>query len=107
MALDTRKTKVGAKNKDAKVVSSKDKIKLMGKIARVLPGSEYIVQVQINNTQHEILGYISGKMRKNYIKLMENDEVEVEMTPYDISRCRIVYRHRAAMPPKQYNLAAA
>jgi translation initiation factor IF-1 len=76
------------------VVNSKDKIRLMGKIKKVLPGSEYLVQVDINNKSYELTGYISGKMRKNYIKLAAEDKVEVEMTPYDISKCRIVYRHR-------------
>lgn len=82
-------------------VDTKDKVKLMGVILKVLPGSEYEVDVDFGGSTHKLLGYISGRMRKNYIKLSQGDPVEVEVSPYDIGRCRIVYRHRPGyVPPK-------
>lgn len=47
----------------------------------------------MEDKEHVILGYISGKMRMHYIKLVEGDEVEIEMSPYDLTKGRIVYRY--------------
>ena len=43
---------------------------------------------------HEVLGHISGKMRKNYIRIMPGDKVRIELSPYDLTRGRITYRYR-------------
>jgi translation initiation factor IF-1 len=51
-------------------------------------------KVQINGTEHMVLATISGKMRKNRIKILIGDRVDVEMSPYDLTKGRITYRHK-------------
>jgi len=51
-------------------------------------------KVQINNSEHVVLAQISGKMRKNRIRILMGDRVDVEMSPYDLSKGRITYRHK-------------
>ena len=51
-------------------------------------------KVQINNSEHTVLAQISGKMRKNRIRILIGDRVDLEMSPYDLSRGRITYRHK-------------
>ena len=68
---------------------SKDVIELEGSILESLPNAMF--QVQLENG-HEILAHISGKIRKNFIRILPGDKVKVEMTPYDLSRGRITYR---------------
>ncbi|MEZ5305191.1 MAG: translation initiation factor IF-1 [Verrucomicrobiales bacterium] len=61
-----------------------------GTITAVLAGTQF--RVKIGNTDHEVLAHISGKMRKRFIKLVIGDRVKVEMSPYDTSKARIVFR---------------
>ena len=68
---------------------SKDVIEFEGTIVDSLPNAMF--QVQLENG-HEILAHISGKIRKNFIKILPGDKVKVEMTPYDLTRGRITYR---------------
>jgi translation initiation factor IF-1 len=68
---------------------SKDVIEFEGTIVESLPNAMF--QVQLENG-HEILAHISGKIRKNFIKILPGDKVKVEMTPYDLTRGRITYR---------------
>ena len=68
---------------------SKDVIEFEGTIIESLPNEMF--QVQLENG-HEILAHISGKIRKNFIKILPGDKVKVEMTPYDLTRGRITYR---------------
>lgn len=91
------------KDNSTKSTDSKDKVKYQGVISKVLPGSEYLVDVDIDGNTFEIVGYISGKMRKHYIRLAKDDRVDVEITPYDISKCRITYRHSPARFNKNIN----
>jgi translation initiation factor IF-1 len=51
-------------------------------------------KVQLDNTQHVVLAAVSGKMRKNRIRILVGDRVSVEMSPYDLSRGRITYRYK-------------
>ena len=51
-------------------------------------------KVQINNSEHIVLAQISGKMRKNRIKILMGDRVDIEMSPYDLTKGRITYRHK-------------
>ena len=76
-----------------------DKIVVEGLVVEALPGTQF--RVRLDNG-HEVLAYLSGKMRKFYIRILLGDRVKVEMSPYDLSRGRITYRHRkqAAMPPE-------
>lgn len=65
-------------------------LKFPGKIIDVLPNTTY--RVQLSENDHVILAHLSGRMRKNKIRCLEGDEVEVEVTVYDLSKGRIVYR---------------
>ena len=68
---------------------SKDVIELEGTILESLPNAMFRVELE---NGHEILAHISGKIRKNFIKILPGDKVKVEMTPYDLTRGRITYR---------------
>ena len=68
-----------------------DKIQVEGTIIEALPGTQF--RVRLDN-DHEVLAYLSGKMRKYYIRILLGDRVRVEMSSYDLSRGRIVYRQR-------------
>ncbi len=71
---------------------SKKKFKVKGKIIEVLPGTKFKVAIDLQGKEHIIMAYISGKMRMHYIKLIVGDEVELEMSPYDLTKGRIIYR---------------
>jgi translation initiation factor IF-1 len=66
-----------------------DIIELDGTVLKVLPATMYRVKL---DSGHEILAHISGKMRMNYIKILPGDKVQVEMSPYDLTKGRISYR---------------
>lgn len=66
-----------------------DVIEMRGEILENLPNATFKVKLE-NGV--EVLGHISGKMRKNYIRIIPGDKVTVEMTPYDLSKARIVFR---------------
>ncbi len=68
---------------------SKDVIEFEGTILESLPNAMFIVKLE---NDHEILAHISGKIRKNFIRILPGDKVKVEMTPYDLTRGRITYR---------------
>lgn len=67
------------------------KIQVEGKVIEALPGTQF--KVRLDN-DHEVLAYLSGKMRKYYIRILLGDRVRVEVSPYDLSRGRIIYRHK-------------
>lgn len=69
--------------------NSKEVIKLQGKVVESLPGTQFRVELE---NGHSIIAHMSGKMRKNYIRLVPGDKVEVELTPYDLSKGRISFR---------------
>lgn len=66
-----------------------DVIELEGTILESMPNAMFKVKLENN---HEILAHISGKIRKNFIRILPGDKVKVEMTPYDLSRGRITFR---------------
>jgi len=68
---------------------SKDVIELEGTIIESMPNAMFRVKLE---NDHEILAHISGKIRKNFIKILPGDKVKVEMTPYDLTRGRITFR---------------
>ena len=68
-----------------------EKIEVEGEIVEALPNTMFRVQV---DGGHRVLATISGKMRKNYIRILPGDRVKVELSAYDLSRGRITYRHR-------------
>ncbi|MBI3967752.1 MAG: translation initiation factor IF-1 [Chloroflexi bacterium] len=66
-----------------------DTIDVEGKVVDVLPNTMFRVELQ---NGHTVLAHLSGKMRKNYIRVLLGDRVTVELSPYDLSRGRITYR---------------
>jgi translation initiation factor IF-1 len=70
-------------------VAKEDMITLEGKVEEVLPNAMFRVVLEQGST---VLGHISGKMRQNRIQILQGDKVKVEMSPYDLTKCRIVYR---------------
>lgn len=73
--------------------SADDKLILEGKIIEALPNTTFRVELE---NGYQVLAYLSGKMRKNYIRVLLGDAVRVELSPYDLTRGRIIYRHRVA-----------
>lgn len=72
-------------------MSKKDFIKETGVITDCLPGTKF--KVRLSNG-HEVIGHLSGKMRINSIRLIVGDTVGVEISPYDLTKCRIIYRDK-------------
>jgi len=72
-------------------MSKDDVIEFDGTVEEVLPGSSF--KVRLDNG-HEIIAYISGKLRLHYIRILEGDKVKVEMSPYDLSKGRITWRDK-------------
>lgn len=70
-------------------MAKEDVIEFEGTILESLPNAMFRVELE---NGHEILAHISGKIRKNFIKILPGDKVKVEMTPYDLTRGRITYR---------------
>jgi translation initiation factor IF-1 len=68
-----------------------DKIEMEGTVIEALPGTQF--RVRLDNG-HEVLAYLSGKMRKYYIRILLGDRVRVELSTYDLTRGRIVYRYK-------------
>jgi translation initiation factor IF-1 len=68
-----------------------DTIEVTGTVTEVLPATMYKVRLE---NGHEVLAHISGKMRKYFIKITTGDKVTVQISPYDLSKGRITYRHR-------------
>jgi translation initiation factor IF-1 len=73
------------------MAKEEDKIQVEGTVVEALPGTQF--KVRLDNG-HDVLAYLSGKMRKYYIRILLGDRVRVEMSPYDLTRGRIVYRQR-------------
>ena len=68
-----------------------DAITVDGKVIDALPNAMFTVELE---NEHTVLSYLGGKMRKNYIRVLPGDRVTVELSPYDLSRGRITFRHR-------------
>ncbi len=72
-------------------MAKSDAIEMEGVIVDTLPNTMFRVELE---NGHIVIAHISGKMRKNYIRILTGDKVKVELTPYDLSKGRIVYRAR-------------
>jgi translation initiation factor IF-1 len=70
---------------------AEEAVVLEGKIVDTLPNAMFRVELE---NGHTVLAYLSGKMRKYYIRVLLGDKVKVEMSPYDLTRGRITYRYR-------------
>jgi translation initiation factor IF-1 len=79
-------------SKEKKFLAKEDLIPAMGVIVDKQPNAFF--KVLIDNSEHVVLAQISGKMRKNRIRILVGDRVSVEMSPYDMSRGRITYRYK-------------
>ena len=71
--------------------TKEEKIEVEGEVVEALPSTMFRVQLEGG---HSVLATISGKMRKHYIRILPGDKVKVELSPYDLTRGRITYRHR-------------
>jgi translation initiation factor IF-1 len=74
-----------------------EKIVVEGKVIEALPGTQFRVRLE---NGHEIIAYLSGKMRKYYIRVLLGDRVKAEISPYDLTRGRIIYRHKKTFAPR-------
>ncbi|MEI7792110.1 MAG: translation initiation factor IF-1 [Candidatus Berkelbacteria bacterium] len=70
-------------------MANKESIEITGKVTEVLPDSKYRIQLE---SGHTVLGYLSGRMKQNRIQVITGDSVLLELTPYDLSRGRVVRR---------------
>ena len=71
--------------------ATQEKLVLDGKIVEALPNTSFRVELE---NGHTVLAYLSGKMRKFYIRVLLGDRVRVELSPYDLDRGRIIYRYK-------------
>ena len=69
-------------------------IQLEGEVKKALPNAMFLVEAELGPNKHEILATVSGKMRKNFIRIVPGDRVKVEVSPYDLTRGRIIFRER-------------
>lgn len=72
-------------------MSKEEKIVVEGTVREALPGTQFWVRL---DEGHDVLAYLSGRMRKHYIRILLGDRVRVELSPYDLKRGRIVYRYK-------------
>ena len=72
-------------------MAKKDAIEVEGKVVELLPNTMFRIELE---NGHRILAHISGKMRLHFIRILPGDRVMVEMSPYDLSKGRITYRHK-------------
>ena len=72
-------------------MAKEEMIEISGVVKELLPNATFRV---ILENEHEIIAHTAGKMRKNRIRVLAGDKVTVEMTPYDLSKGRIIYRHK-------------
>jgi translation initiation factor IF-1 len=79
------------------MADKEDKLEVEGVVVEALPNTQFTVEL---DNGHRVLAYLSGKMRRYYIRILLGDRVRVEMTPYDLSRGRITYRYRRQREPR-------
>ena len=73
-------------------MSKEEAIEVMATVLETLPNAMF--KVELEGNKHQVLAHISGKMRKNFIKILPGDRVLIELSPYDLSRGRITYRYK-------------
>ena len=82
-------------------MTKEQQLEMEGTVIDTLPNTMF--RVELTESGHIILAHISGKMRKNYIRILKGDKVTVEMTPYDLTKGRITFRHKEGGPPRPTN----
>jgi translation initiation factor IF-1 len=80
------------------VTKKGDKVEIEGTVVEALPSTMF--KVKLDNG-YEVLAYLSGKMRKYYIRILLGDRVRVELSPYDLTRGRIIYRYKKRTPQEE------
>jgi translation initiation factor IF-1 len=73
-------------------VANENAMEFEGVVTSALPNAMFKVEMDMDGVKHEVLAHVSGKMRKYFIRILPGDTVRVEVSPYDLSRGRIVYR---------------
>lgn len=73
-------------------MTKEEAIQVMATVLETLPNAMF--KVELDENKHEVLAHISGKMRKYFIRILPGDRVLVELSPYDLSRGRIIYRYK-------------
>ncbi len=73
-------------------MSKEDAIEVMATVVETLPNA--LFKVELETGKHQVLAHVSGRMRKNFIRILPGDRVAIELSPYDLSRGRIVYRYK-------------
>ena len=73
-------------------MAKEDAIEVEAVVTETLPNAMFRVELDKTETKHEVLAHISGKMRKHFIRILPGDRVLVELSPYDLTRGRIIYR---------------
>ena len=77
-------------------MEKEDLIEMSGQVLEVLPDARY--RVKLDNG-HELVAYTNGKMRKHHIRILAGDQVSLELSPYDLTKGRITFRHIEGRPP--------
>ena len=77
-------------------MAKQDAIQMDAVVVKALPNAMFLVEADLGGgtAKHEVLAHVSGKMRKNFIRILPGDRVTVEVSPYDLKRGRIVYRQK-------------
>ena len=81
---------------EKKFMAKEDLIEMTGQVLEVLPDARY--RVKLDNG-HELIAYTNGKMRKHHIRILAGDRVSLELSPYDLTKGRITFRHIEGRPP--------
>lgn len=76
-------------------MAKEELIEMQGVVEEVLPDSKYVVMLE---NEHKVIAYSGGKMRKHHIRILQGDRVTLELSPYDLSKGRISFRHLDAKP---------
>jgi translation initiation factor IF-1 len=82
------------------MANKEEKLEVEGKVVEALPNTQFMVELE---NGHRVLAYLSGKMRKYYIRILLGDRVRVELSAYDMTRGRITYRYREGQRPGEEN----
>lgn len=81
---------------EEKINKSKQKIELEGNVEECLPNALFRISLEVDGKEIKVLGHLSGKMRMHYVRIMKGDRVKVEISPYDPTKARIIYRYRSS-----------
>ena len=90
-ALHALRKRIPRTEEDPRSVAKDDVIEVEGTVIEPLPNAMFRVELE---NGHKVLAHISGKMRMHYIRILPGDRVRVELSPYDLTRGRVVYRYR-------------